>query len=78
MEPGWVPTRMGGRGAPDNLDEGTATQNALVTPNSPLAELTGKYVHQMTPVRPSSAAQDESLQNELLVLCQRLSCSTIL
>src|ERR1700712_2963480 len=31
VDPGWVPTRMGGRGAPDSLEEGHRTQEWLAT-----------------------------------------------
>jgi NAD(P)-dependent dehydrogenase (short-subunit alcohol dehydrogenase family) len=35
VDPGWVPTRMGGRGAPEDLGEGCATQVALATSSEP-------------------------------------------
>jgi NAD(P)-dependent dehydrogenase (short-subunit alcohol dehydrogenase family) len=35
VDPGWVPTKMGGRGAPDDLDEGYATQTWLAVSDDP-------------------------------------------
>jgi NAD(P)-dependent dehydrogenase (short-subunit alcohol dehydrogenase family) len=40
LEPGWVATKMGGPGAPDNLDEGHRTQVWLATSNDPAATVT--------------------------------------
>lgn len=43
--PGWVPTRMGGKSAPDDLDMGAETQVWLAGSNDPLAFVSGKYFH---------------------------------
>lgn len=43
IDPGWVPTKMGGAGAPDDLDKGYETQVWLATSKSPEALVTGKY-----------------------------------
>src|SRR3954465_14128651 len=37
VDPGWVPTRMGGSGAPDDLRLGHLTQEWLGTPGGPPA-----------------------------------------
>ncbi len=37
LEPGWVPTKMGGAGAPDDLDEGHRTQVWLAVSDDPAA-----------------------------------------
>src|ERR1051325_4762569 len=37
VDPGWVPTKMGGRGAPDDLDKGYETQSWLAVRNDPEA-----------------------------------------
>ena len=41
MEPGWVATKMGGPGAPDNLDAAHRTQVWLVASDDPAATVTG-------------------------------------
>jgi NAD(P)-dependent dehydrogenase (short-subunit alcohol dehydrogenase family) len=43
VDPGWVPTRMGGPGAPDDLDLGHQTQEWLATSDDPQALTTGGY-----------------------------------
>ena len=41
VDPGWVPTKMGGRGAPDDLEEGHLTQTWLATSDEPAAKTSG-------------------------------------
>ena len=43
VNPGWVPTKMGGRGAPDNLDKGYETQSWLAVSNDEEAKVSGRY-----------------------------------
>src|ERR1700734_2534126 len=45
LEPGWVPTKMGGRGAPDDLDQGHRTQVWLAVSEEPAATVTGRYFY---------------------------------
>ena len=74
VDPGWVPTRMGGRGAPDDLGKGCATQVALATSSEPtVAELTGQYLYHMAVQQPDGNTRDTSLQDRLLDICQGLS-----
>lgn len=42
VDPGWVPTRMGGAGAPDDLEMGHQTQTWLATSDDPAAKVSGK------------------------------------
>lgn len=73
VDPGWVPTRMGGAGAPDDLQAGAESQAALVRPDSSLAQETGGYFHHMVRLQPSKAAQQVDLQVVVLDLCRKLS-----
>lgn len=78
VDPGWVPTRMGGRGAPDNLVEGYATQVALATSSEPrFASPTGHYLRHTTVREPDEHVRDASLQVSLLKLCRELSGVTL-
>ena len=43
VDPGWVPTRMGGAGAPDDLEEGHRTQTWLAMSDDPAAVVSGGY-----------------------------------
>ena len=42
LEPGWVPMRMGGSGAPDDLSGAHVTQAWLATSDDPAAKVTGE------------------------------------
>jgi NAD(P)-dependent dehydrogenase (short-subunit alcohol dehydrogenase family) len=73
LEPGWVPTKMGGPGAPDDLAQGAVTQAWLAVSDDPAATVTGQYFRhqQRHPVHP--AAQRVALQDELLAYCAGLT-----
>jgi NAD(P)-dependent dehydrogenase (short-subunit alcohol dehydrogenase family) len=73
LEPGWVPTKMGGAGAPDDLDEGHRTQVWLAVSDDPTATVTGGYFYHMRPRAPNAAARDVERQEELLDACKRFS-----
>jgi NAD(P)-dependent dehydrogenase (short-subunit alcohol dehydrogenase family) len=73
LEPGWVPTKMGGAGAPDDLDEGHRTQVWLAVSDEPAATVTGGYFYHMRPRAPNAAARDVERQEELLDACKRFS-----
>ncbi len=73
VDPGWIRTRMGGPGAPDDLPEGAATQLWLATGDGPAAELTGAYLKRRRELRANPQAYDLALQDELLAACASLS-----
>lgn len=66
VNPGWVPTRMGGPGAPDDLRQGHLTQEWLATSDDPAALSTGGYWYHQQRQPPHSAAQDVQFQEQLL------------
>ena len=66
VDPGWVPTRMGGPSAPDDLRLGHQTQEWLATSNDPAALTSGGYwYHQHTQI-PHPAVGDHRFQDALL------------
>jgi NAD(P)-dependent dehydrogenase (short-subunit alcohol dehydrogenase family) len=73
LEPGWVPTKMGGPRAPDDLDAAHRTQVWLAVSDDPAAMVTGKYFYHMRLREPHRAAHDTELQETLLDACKRLS-----
>ena len=73
LEPGWVPTRVGGPGAPDDIDQAHLTQAWLAVSNEPAALVTGQYFYHMRPLQPNPQAYDTALQDGLLDACERLS-----
>nr|GFC42246.1 hypothetical protein [Tanacetum cinerariifolium] len=73
VDPGWVPTKMGGAGAPDNLAEGARTQAWLAAGDDPAAHLTGQYLHHQRPSAAHPQAADPAVQERLLAECARLT-----
>lgn len=66
VDPGWVPTRMGGKGAPDDLQKGYETQSWLAVSNDEKAKVSGHYFfHQK--IRPHNAAADDVPMQEKLL-----------
>ena len=72
-EPRWVPTRMGGPGAPDDTDQAPRTQAWLAVSDDPPARVTGQYFYHMRPRASNPEASDTALQDRLLDICQRHS-----
>lgn len=66
VDPGWVPTRMGGAGAPDDLELGHLTQDWLATSDDPEARTTGGYWYHQQRRAPHPAVLDVRFQDELL------------
>src|SRR6516164_9891057 len=73
LEPGWVPTKMGGPSAPDDLQQGCVTQAWLATSEDELARSTGGYFYHQRPRAPSPVANDVETQEQLLAECHRIS-----
>jgi NAD(P)-dependent dehydrogenase (short-subunit alcohol dehydrogenase family) len=73
VDPGWVPTRMGGPGAPDDLAEGAATQAWLAVSDDSAARKTGGYFHHLKLAAMNSAAGRASVQDGLLTYLRSLT-----
>ncbi|MFB7368455.1 SDR family NAD(P)-dependent oxidoreductase [Streptomyces sp. NPDC056222] len=66
VDPGWVPTRMGGPGAPDDLRLGHLTQEWLATTDDSRARSSGGYWYHQRLQDPHGAVHDVDFQTELL------------
>lgn len=66
VDPGWVPTRMGGPGASDDLEQGHLTQTWLATTADPDALRSGQVWKHHRPTAVAAAAQNASFQDRLL------------
>ena len=66
VDPGWVPTRMGGSGAPDDLEEGHLTQTWLAVSDEPGAKASGAYWHHRKQRKPAADALDAGFQDRLI------------
>lgn len=73
VEPGWVPTKMGGPQAPDDLDQAHRTQVWLAAGEDPSADVSGGYFYHLAPRETHSVARDEVQQERLLDVCARWS-----
>lgn len=73
LEPGWVATKMGGPGAPDDLDAAHRTQVWLAISDDPAATVTGEYFYHMRRRAPHPATRDVEVQEKLLDACKRFS-----
>jgi NAD(P)-dependent dehydrogenase (short-subunit alcohol dehydrogenase family) len=77
VDPGWVPTSMGGRGAPDDLRLGHLTQEWLATSDDPQARISGGYWHHQRQLEPHAAVRDAQFQDELLDVLARFTATRI-
>ncbi len=73
LDPGWVPTKMGGKGAPDDLTLGYATQVWLAGSNDERAKVSGNYFFHQQINRHHRAADDTALQERFLSICQEIT-----
>ncbi len=73
LEPGWVATKMGGPGAPDDLSLGPVTQVWLATSQDPEATVTGSYFHHQETRFAHPAARSPEVQDGLLDACAKLT-----
>ena len=66
VDPGWVPTKMGGPGAPDDLMQGHLTQTWLAVSDDPAAAVSGGYWHHRKQQKPAAEALNPDFQNRLM------------
>lgn len=70
IDPGWVPTKMGGKSAPDDLRKGYETQAWLATSNDKTAMVSGRYFHHKKEKAHNATANDIILQEKFLKACE--------
>lgn len=73
LEPGWVPTKMGGPGAPDDMDQAHLTQAWLAASDEPGANVTGRYFYHLASLAPSPQTHNVELQDRLIATCAEVS-----
>jgi NAD(P)-dependent dehydrogenase (short-subunit alcohol dehydrogenase family) len=71
VDPGWVPTKMGGRGAPDDLRKGYETQTWLAVSDE--AKVSGRYFYHQKERSYHSGADNVMLRERLLILCREIT-----
>ncbi|TMC11125.1 MAG: SDR family NAD(P)-dependent oxidoreductase [Chloroflexi bacterium] len=73
VDPGVVPTKMGGPSAPGDLEQGAATQVWLAVSEEPGAKVTGRHFHHMRTRPAHPTASDVTVQDALLAACEQLT-----
>jgi NAD(P)-dependent dehydrogenase (short-subunit alcohol dehydrogenase family) len=73
VEPGWVATKMGGAGAPDDLALGAVTQAWLAVSDAPEAMVSGGYFFHQKQRDTHKAVRDPAVQDALLAYCEALT-----
>ena len=73
VDPGWVPTKMGGPGAPDDLRLGHLTQEWLATSDEPAARSSGGYWFHQRRHTPHPAVRNSHFQDSLLAALARFT-----
>ena len=77
VEPGWVPTKMGGPGAPDDLDQAPVTQAWLAVSDDEAAKVTGRHFYHQQERFVSAEAHEAAVQDALLDYCAELTGASI-
>ena len=73
VNPGWVRTRMGGSGAPVDLETGQRTQSWLATSTEPEALVSGRYWHNLKQEQPATEATQSAFQDALVARLQEMT-----
>lgn len=73
VDPGWVPTKMGGPGAPDDLKKGYETQVWLAVSGDRRAKVSGRYFHHEKEARYNPEADDVQLQERFVSSCEEMT-----
>jgi NAD(P)-dependent dehydrogenase (short-subunit alcohol dehydrogenase family) len=77
LEPGWVPTKMGGAGAPDDMGQAHLTQAWLASGSDPRSQVSGKYFYHLKRMEANSQAHDPARQDRLIAICAEVSGVTL-
>lgn len=77
VDPGWVPTKMGGAGAPDDLREGYLTQSWLAVSDDPAARVSGRYWYHRRQRTPAAGVNDPHFQDRLTATLAGLTGITL-
>jgi NAD(P)-dependent dehydrogenase (short-subunit alcohol dehydrogenase family) len=77
VDPGWVPTRMGGPRAPDDLRLGHLTQEWLATSEDVAARTSGGYWYHQRRTEPHRSVFDRPFQEQLLDQLARITSARL-
>lgn len=71
VDPGWVPTKMGGKSATDDLDKGYETQAWLAVTSEPEAMVSGSYFYHKQQQTAHPDTSNIEIQHRLLEICEK-------
>lgn len=77
VDPGWVPTKMGGASAPDDLEEGHRTQVWLAASDEAAAKVSGRYWYHREQRKPAPETLDADFQERLIAKLAELTGVTL-
>ena len=77
VDPGWVPTKMGGPAATDDLQMGHQTQTWLAVSDDPAATISGRYWHHRRVQTPAREVSDPDFQGQLIAALTQLTAVTL-
>jgi NAD(P)-dependent dehydrogenase (short-subunit alcohol dehydrogenase family) len=77
VDPGWVPTKMGGSAATDDLEMGHQTQTWLAVSDDPAATISGRYWHHRRVQTPAREVSDPDFQGQLIAALTQLTGVTL-
>jgi NAD(P)-dependent dehydrogenase (short-subunit alcohol dehydrogenase family) len=66
VDPGWVPTKMGGPAATDDLELGYLTQTWLAVSDDAAATVSGAYWYHRQRREPAAEARDLAFEDQLM------------
>jgi len=78
VDPGWVPTKMGGPGATDDLEEGHLTQTWLAVSEDSAAKTSGGYWNHRKRQKPAAEALDPDFRESLIEKLKALTGAAVL
>ncbi|MBN8575501.1 MAG: SDR family NAD(P)-dependent oxidoreductase [Cytophagales bacterium] len=73
VDPGWVPTKMGGKNAPDDLQKGFETQAWLAVSEDTSAKVSGRYFFHQKERPYNLLADDVPEQDKFLKLMEKMT-----
>lgn len=73
VDPGWVPTKIGGAGAPDDLHAGAYSQSFLAASDAPEARVSGYRFYHMAHQNPNPDVRNKDYQARFLARCAQLT-----
>ena len=73
VDPGWVPTKMGGPNASDDLTQGHLTQTWLAVSSDAAAQVSGGYWHHRKQHQPAAGVLDPEFQDRLIAKLAELT-----